>query len=314
MEQIAKTVEEMLMEDDSTVEETKPESIFEPDDEVAETTPVEETKPEEPKIEEKVEEPATDTISSEESVESTPDVVEQPKKLYAGKYERPEDLEKAYTELQSAFTKKSQAVSEKVKETETLIDDREFENKIAAEVETKALDAITKTYVSITDPEIRKKAAECLMGYNTTGDTRYMELYYNCLEPSVDRQLQKQLTQISLETRQSYASRRNEIMYEPVKKELLEMESEDPEFLKENADILVQVIKSNPKTSIREIRDLIKQVEERAIDKYKKISITAPKVEKSPIVPAQKAQPPKAEDKPKKPEYAMSVKEMLLSE
>jgi len=84
MEQIAKTVEEMLMEDDSTVEETKPESIFEPDDEVAETTPVEETKPEEPKIEEKVEEPAADTISSEESVESTPDVVEQPKKLYAG--------------------------------------------------------------------------------------------------------------------------------------------------------------------------------------------------------------------------------------
>ena len=59
----------------------------------------------------------------------------------------------------------------------------------------------------------------------------------------MERQLQRQLAQIDMETRQSFASRRSEIIYEPAKKELLQIESEDPEFIKENADILVQVIK-----------------------------------------------------------------------
>lgn len=320
MPKIAQTVEEMLLEDDSKVEETQPESILEPDDEVVETTPVVETKPEEPKVEEKaeekVEEPAADTISSDETPEPTQDVVvepAQPEKLFAGKYKNVEELEKAYLESQSALTKKSQAVSEKVKEAESMIDEREFEAMVDTEIGDKAINIINKTYATITDQEVQKTAAQYLMSFNTTGDSRYMEAYFNCLDRSVERQLQRQLAQIDMETRQSFASRRSEIIYEPAKKELLQIESEDPEFIKENADILVQVIKSNPKTSVKEIRSLIKQVESRAVEKYKKTLIAQPKIEKSVIIPATKAPAPRPEDKPKKPEYAMSVAEMLAT-
>lgn len=313
----SRTIIEMLQEPE-VKEEPKVEEVptTEPKKEEVVEAPEEEPKPE-VKEEPKAEESVDNTTSSSEKPEDTQDIVEeleQPKKKYAGKFENPDDLEKAYTDLQTAFTKKSMAVSEKVKETESLIDEREFEARIDAEIETKAIDLINKTYATITDPEAQKTAAQYLMGYNTSGDTRYMEAYFNCLDRSVERQLQRQLTQISIETRQSYASRRNEIVYEPARKELMEIEAEDPDFIKENSEILVQVLKSNPKTSVKEIRSLVKQVRKKAVEDYKKTIQTQPKVEKSAVVPTQKAPAPKPEDAPKKPERLMSVKEMLLNQ
>ena len=321
----SKTIIDMLQEPE-VKEELKVEEAptAEPEKEEVVEAPEEEPKPEvkeEPKAEvkeePKAEESVDNTTSSSEKPEDTQDIVEepeQPKKKYAGKFENPDDLEKAYIDLQTAFTKKSMAVSEKVKEAESLVDEREFEAMIDAEIETKAIDLINKTYATITDPEAQKIAAQYLMGYNTSGDIRYIEAYFNCLDRSVERQLQRQLTQISIETRQSYASRRNEIIYEPARKELMEIEAEDPDFIKENSEILVQALRSNPKTSVKEIRSLIKQVREKAVEDYKKTILKKPKVEKSAVVPTQKAPAPKPEDKPKKPERLMSVKEMLLNE
>ena len=308
MTEKVKTIMEMLAEEPEKKEEVKVEEVQPEKSEAAEI------KVEEPKIEEKAEEVKIETSDEEPAKEEVEEVKPAEKKLYAGKFEKPEDLEKAYSELQSAFTKKSQNVSEKVKETETLLDEREFEQKVASEIENKALGLIEKSFAGITDEESRKKGAEYLMGYKSTGDYRFIEAYYNCLPPTVDRQLQKQLTQVALETRQDFASRRSEIMYEPVKKELMEIEKEDPEFLKVNQDILVQAIKNNPKTSVKEIRELIKVVQNRAVEDYKKSQKSAPKVEKSAITPVQKAPAPKPEDAPKKPFYQMSVKEMLLNE
>lgn len=329
MGEVVKTIAEMLAEPMETeVAEKKDEVVIEkpaesnpapsdipeekePDVKDPEVKEQEDVVQPEPKDEEIQPEPKDEEIQPEPKVDE-PVVVE--KKLYAGKFEKPEDLEKAYGELQSAFTKKSQNVSEKIKETESMLDEREFQNKMASVIEDKALSLIEKTYATITDDESRKQAAEMLMGYKSTGDVRYIDNFYNFLDPTVDRQLQKNLTALSLSVKQDFASRRNEIMYEPVKKELAEIEAEDPEFLKENQEILVQVIRNNPKTSVRETRELIKQVEARAVEKYKKTLTVAPKVEKSPIIPVQKASAPKPEDAPKKPWEKMTVKEMLLNE
>src|SRR6056297_1518844 len=101
-----------------------------------------------PPVNETVETPPAEAVGQppQDAPKQTPPT-EEPK-LYAGKFKSPEDLEKAYGELQSSFTRKSQEAAEAKKATQ-----QQFIPDAPEETEPEISDVNTLVTKSGLDPE-----------------------------------------------------------------------------------------------------------------------------------------------------------------
>lgn len=283
------------------------------DDETPVEEPAEET-PAEPVEEPKpAEEPATEEPATEEPVAEEEPVEETPKELILGKFKSVEDLQNAYTNLEKQYSKKSQQVSEVAKISEP----SEFDNMVNQEISKAGWDLVNKAMQTITDPEQLKEATFALEQYKRTGDGSLLEKARGFLSPRIDRQLEVDFMNASAAIKQEANRYRDEIELQPVRESLEALEKEDPDWLNEKThqDILVEAIKLNRKVNVREIKNLIKTVEEKAVERYK-AKERKQQVKKEEKVSTVSVKAPERVDPPapKKEWYNMSIEEQLREE
>lgn len=300
-EELAEKVNEELAKEHADDEP----AIEEPAEPAEETSaePAEESKP--------AEEPATEEPAEEPVTEEEP--VETPKELILGKFKTVEDLQKAYTNLEQQYSKKSQQVSEATK----ISNPSEFDNMVSQEISKAGWDLVNKAMETISDPEQLKEATFALEQYKRTGDGSLLEKARGFLSPRVDRQLEVEFMNTSAAIKQEANRYRDEIELQPVRESLEELEKEDPDWLNEKThqDILVEAIKLNRKVNVREIKNLIKTVEEKAVERYK-AKERKQQVKKEEKVSAVSVKAPERVDPPapKKEWYNMSLEEQLREE
>ena len=295
----------------------QPESTEETTEETpADTTNTEETSADEPadkvpETEEKQEEKPADVDPQPETPKDDP--VEKEPELILGKFKSQADLEKAYQNLEKAYSQKS----EKVKDAEVFKTPDDFENAVLADIEKTALGLVERAVNKISDPEHLKEATMAVAMYKRTGDMQHIEKARGFLSNIEDRRLEVDLRNCAASIKQEYNARRDEIELAPVTAALHELEAEDPEWLKDQAhqDILVAAIKLNRKVDVKSVKELIDKVSENAVKKYiasesKKAAMAA---EKKPAVSLKESTRPTPPE-PEKDFRLMTIEEQLEQE
>lgn len=244
--------EQEPQEPDPTGEEpaTEPAPANEP------TEPQEPTTPDESQPTEPATEPAT--------TEPAP-AGEEPK-LILGKFKTHEDLEKAYVNLEKMASQKAQRATEEQRFTSPT----EFDNMVAANIEKVALNHIETAISKIADPEQLKEATAALAMYRRTGDLEHIERARGYLDRGADRRLETDLRNAAASIKEEMGARRDDILLEPVKEALMELEEEDSEWMQDpiHQQVLTASIKLNRQVNVRAIKEMINEIGENAVKKY----------------------------------------------
>lgn len=227
-------------------------------DKNVENQPVEEVKEEA-----KSEEPAAEEVKNAEEPAQ-----EEQAPLILGKFKSQDDLINAYQNLQKEFSKKSQQVVE----ASHMSTPDELEKTISEKIENMAVEEVRNTLLKIDNDEDRKEAIDALERYRKTGDYQLVEKARSFLSNKADRYLEVNLRDKAAEIKQDYLSKRDEIELEPVREQLMALEQEDPEWLKDedNQAIIVEAIKLNRKVDVKGVKQLIDNVAKKAVESYKK--------------------------------------------
>lgn len=234
-------------------------------------------------------------------------------KLILGKFKSQEDLEKAYVNLEKMHSQKMQKTQEENKFTSPT----EFDNAVVGAIERVALRQVEDAVSKIADPEHLKEATAAVAMYRRTGDIQYIDQARGYLDRAADRRLQDDMRNAALEIKQQYGARRDEIMLQPIREGLIELEKEDPEWMKEelHQQVLTAAIKLNNRVNVKSIKEMITQIGEHAVEKYKAAEARKKAIAdaKKPNVSVKSATAPTPKT-PEKPWDQMSLQEQLQHE
>lgn len=310
-EELEQQFAELQKQTPPTEEPGNEEEPTEPENPATEEPADKETQPSEPT------EPAKPAEGGEQATEPTePTQPEQPEKapeLILGKFKNPEELAKAYTNLEKMYSQKQQKAAEERKYTEP----DEFDRMVASEIENVALQTLEKTIGTISNPEHLKEATAALAMYKRTGDLKHIETARGFLDNATDRRLEVELRNVAGQIKQAANAHRDEIELAPQQAVLQEIEDEDPDWLAEplHQNLIVMALQLNRKADIREVKKQIDAIGENAVKKYiaaeaKKAAVAAAKKPTVSIKDASRAMPPE----PPKDFKKMSIEEQLADQ
>lgn len=242
-----------------TVEDEQPAA---PETPVEPEEPTELTEPEQPA--ETPTEPAQPT--EEPATEPAEPAAPEEPKMILGKFKSYDDLEKAYTNLEKMASQKAQRASEEQKFTSPT----EFDNMVAANIEKVALGQIEDAISKIQNPEHLKEATAALAMYRRTGDIQHIETARGFLDRGTDRRLETEIRNSAAMIKEELGARRDDILLEPVKQSLMELEDEDPDWLADpiHQQVLTASIKLNRQVNVKAIKAMINEIGENAVKKY----------------------------------------------
>lgn len=310
MDDIIQDLQELEKEEgqaEQPVEETTAEQPAEPTDktDVADQLAEEEPKQEETPAEQ-AEEPAQEPVAEPE-----PQPEPEPEPIL-GKFKTQDDLIKAYQNLEKQLTKKSQQVAETAK-----VQSDDFDKLVQDNISNIAWGLINNAVNTITDPEHHKEALYALEMYRRTGDGSHLEKARGFLDPRIDRRLEVDFMNQSAAIRQEANKYRDEIELQPVKQALEELEEEDPDWLAEEThqNLIAEAIKLNRKVDVKNVKAMIKAVEEKAVERYKSTEAKrlAQEAERKPV-PSVKTPERQEPVKQKKDWREMTIAEQLAEE
>lgn len=236
----------------------------------------------------------------QESV-TTQEPAQEPEKepeLILGKFKTQDELVKAYQNLQSEFSKRSQQAKQEEK-----VQTGEFDKMVASEIQRSNWDLVNQAFSTIASADDKKEALYLLEQFKQTGNEDLFEQARKYLDPRVDRRLEVQCMNNMAEIQQRYNAQRDEIELEPVAQALDELDKEEPGWLEQPAvqDLMVEAIKLNRKVDVRAVKTKIKAFEDEVIKRYeaKVARENAVKAEQQAVAVKAAAQPEPATPKAK---------------
>lgn len=233
---------------------------------------------------------------------------EEPQELILGKFKSVDDLKNAYTNLQKAYSQKSQQVSETAK----ISNPTEFDKMVDQQIAKASWDLLNKAMTTITDPEQYKEASLALEQYRRIGDDSYLEKARGYLDRRVDRKLDIDYMNTSAAIRQEANKYRDESELRPIAETLTAMEDEDKDWMAEEShqNILAASIQLNRQVDLRSVKKMIQACEDKAVERYKasEAKKNATKAEKKTVIT------PKAPDRPEPEPIKRDWREMSIED